>query len=634
MSRSPVPAAAEELGLPPRESKQDRRFRRLFFALLALVYFLPFPFLLPVNNPNENVRVYMTMALVEHGTFRIDASVARHGWTNDMAKVPPAAQRAASDGTPKTDAFYSVKSPGVSYLGVPAYAAFLATEKLRGAAIPAPNAPVAVREDFFRRAVWWLRIGAVQLPCFLFLLFFERFLRRFAPDPSLRYPAVVACGLGTNYLAYALLFASHALFAATAFTAFALVTAARLDRTHLGRLPTFRGALLAGLFAGLITLTDYQGFLLSVLVALYALCVYWRPKHLVGLALGGILPALPMLLFHARAFGSPFTPGHKFCETPEFAQKHAQGFYGFSATPDWNVFGRLSASFTYGFFGTSSFMWLALPAILFLLVRPRALLRGRGVRRLAVFVATLMMAALFLALSAANNWRGGWTVGPRLLGAAPPFFAFLVAWGAARIARNRRKTRFLARASVGGLAAAAVLQSGLLGVLCNTVPEDVARPVADLAIPLVRYGFVPHTLLEPLGLPRVGFALVLGALGLLAILPIFRKNRDERWPVLGGRVLFAAAFFVLGAAPAFAPSFRGEPARTDAKGALHYFVGIWEPKGLDARALLLARHANASDPATPEPRCLPRRLATVEHALGFDGDADRHNAEADQRGCP
>jgi hypothetical protein len=188
------------------------------------------------------------------------------------------------------------------------------------------------------------------------------------------------------------------------------------------------------------------------------------------------------------------------------------------------------------------------------------------------------------------------------------------------------------RASVGGLAAAAVLQSGLLGVLCNTVPEDVARPVADLAIPLVRYGFVPHTLLEPLGLPRVGFALVLGALGLLAILPIFRKNRDERWPVLVGRILFAASFFVLGAAPAFAPSFRGEPARTDAKGALHYFVGIWEPKGLDARALLLARHA--SDPATPEPRCLPRRLATVERALGFDGDADRHNAEADQRGCP
>src|ERR1700735_3509551 len=83
-----------------------------FFALTALVFTCVYPFFAWVNNPNENVRTYMTMAIVEEHTFRIDNQVARYGWVNDMAAVPePTGERH----------LFSVKGPAVSYAGVPFY---------------------------------------------------------------------------------------------------------------------------------------------------------------------------------------------------------------------------------------------------------------------------------------------------------------------------------------------------------------------------------------------------------------------------------------------------------------------------------------------------------------------------------
>lgn len=57
----------------------------LCLALAGVVILSVFPYLAAVNNPNENVRTYMTMALVEDGTLRIDRMVQRHGWINDMS---------------------------------------------------------------------------------------------------------------------------------------------------------------------------------------------------------------------------------------------------------------------------------------------------------------------------------------------------------------------------------------------------------------------------------------------------------------------------------------------------------------------------------------------------------------------
>jgi hypothetical protein len=59
---------------------------KAFFALLAVTYFPAYPYLQAVNNPNENTRTFLTMALVDDGTVALDRQVARHGWTNDWAR--------------------------------------------------------------------------------------------------------------------------------------------------------------------------------------------------------------------------------------------------------------------------------------------------------------------------------------------------------------------------------------------------------------------------------------------------------------------------------------------------------------------------------------------------------------------
>ena len=406
-------------------TRADARLTAVFFALTFVVYTLVFPYISVVNNPNENVRTYMTMAIVEGRTFRIDDIVGRHGWVNDMARAPETKMSASNAAAfcaehPGKCHLYSVKAPAVSYLGVPAYWAMT-----RIAKPPTLEASPEARTAWLRNSTWVLRIFSVQWPCFAFLVAFERWLRRVSHDVVLRLSAVTAVGLGTNYLAYALMFASHSLFGVAAFASFALITGERLRFADPRRRRLSR-ALWAGFFAGFATLLEYHALPVSIVLSLYALTTFYRPTRLAMFGLGGIANALALMFFQWRAFGDPLMPGHKMSENAMYAQLLSQGLFGIG-TPSWEVAGEISFSRSFGFFGTSSFMWLGLLA----LPAPLLLLGGRSSesRRVgrqwmvASGFAALAMVALWTTVSAAINWRGGWTVGPRYLGAAPPFFA-------------------------------------------------------------------------------------------------------------------------------------------------------------------------------------------------------------------
>src|SRR5262245_12156589 len=95
---------------------KQRGLHRLFFVLVLLPMLCVFPYLRQINNPNEFVRVYTVMSLVESGTFRIDEQVTTFGWVNDMARV-----RGKDDGI---EHYFMVKGPGVVYAGVPGYFLF------------------------------------------------------------------------------------------------------------------------------------------------------------------------------------------------------------------------------------------------------------------------------------------------------------------------------------------------------------------------------------------------------------------------------------------------------------------------------------------------------------------------------
>ncbi len=591
---------------------KDRLATRLVLGLAFLAFTCVFPYLGPINNPNENVRTYMTMAIVEEHTFKIDAMVERHGWVNDMAKVPDKRTGAAH--------LYSVKAPAISYAGVPVYWAFRAIAPRFGVERPTLASTPELKAAWLRDATWALRLFVVQLPCFFFLVWFERFLRGVTRDTVLRLSAVVAAGLGTNYLGYALMFASHAPFACAAFASFAIITRERALHPDDVAARRRSRAFWAGFFAGLATLLEYHAFPVSGALAIYALTTFWRPTRLMLFGLGAALNAGALMFFQWRAFGSPFTPGHRMSENPAFAALLNQGLFGIGK-PSAAVFVDVSLNHGFGFFGTSPFMWLGLLAI------PAAALAARGApfqragQRVAITALALSMLVLWVTVSAAINWRGGWTIGPRYLGAAPPFFAYAAAYALDRltVARGSRFARALARGAATGLAIASVAQMGLLGLLFNSIPESVTRPLPQLVLPLAEAGFVPHHLGELVGLPgRGAWYAIATATMLAAVVPALVPMRDGALEY-AGRLVIAAAFVFVGLRPAFSevPPAEGGDGGLD---ALRTLTSAWEPAGRDRITELRL--------AAPRDPCAWRRVADLERAIGRAGEAAQDERRA------
>jgi hypothetical protein len=576
-----------------------------FFALVFVPYACVFPYQ-NVNNPNENVRLYMTMALVEQHTFQIDALVDRYGWVNDMARL------AGRDGVEHD---YSLKAPGTSYAGVPFYWAFTKVAGRMGHPIPAAGDPPEAIAWWKRESIFVLRLFVVQLPAFAFLIWFERWLRGVTKDVALRLAALAATGLGTTYLAYALMFVSHTLAAVMTFTSFGLLAREWVNRgVHKrGTSPAF----VAGLFAGMATLVEYQAFPLSVLLALFAVFTFRRIYPLLAFGLGAAPSACALCFFQWRCFGSPFAAGYKSAENSDFAEWHRRGFYGLTRV-DWAVFKDLSLDRTFGFFSTSPFMGLSVLALLILVAPFEA--RPARTLRVPVVVALAMMLTLWTMISSAVNWRGGWTLGPRLLGAAPPFFAFGAVAGLEWVASRARWVRAAARGLATGLSTAGVFTLGLVAMLYNSVPEDVVRPLRDFAVPLARSGFVPYQVTDFVGWHSALLFCIPVGCAVAASLVSLLVNRERGSVPVALRLLFASFAFDAGMLPAFAATDGDQ--QSVAADWRKQFSKDWVPTGRDAVATGRARAEEASRGGDGRAPCLWLDLSGVERSLGWAEEAD------------
>jgi hypothetical protein len=178
-------------------SMRAERYEAWIFGLCAFAYVYVFPYQSSLNNPNENVRFYMTAALVDSHTYAIDAQRERWGYVNDAAV--------------HGGHIYSVKAPGTSFLGVPGYWLYSGVSSLLG------------REFDRTEALWVCRVTATILPTLCGLWAFVLFLRRRELALTLRLSTSVAVWLGSLLYGYGMLFVSHMLSAVVAFAAFAFL---------------------------------------------------------------------------------------------------------------------------------------------------------------------------------------------------------------------------------------------------------------------------------------------------------------------------------------------------------------------------------------------------------------------------
>lgn len=344
----------------------------LSVLLVAVLYLWVFPYHAVVNNPNENVRLYMTVAVVDDHTFAINRVESLWGYVNDKSV--------------REGRLYSSKAPGTSYVGVPFY--WLLTKVTGRHALPPAHPPtlrpgVAPPRPLDRAALlYFLRLTGNALPALLFAWYWHRFLDRRTRSPALRDAVFFSTMAGSSIYAYSVVFASHAQNALCLGAALmALVTVRERDAEDRssGRARVNPGLLfLAGLFGAGCTMFEYPAGIATLAVALwiasmgaerrrgllalaavalgvagalaakhqkgaavavgavaalaYGATLSWRGvKRLAAAGLGGAIPTGLTLLYHKRCFGSPFKPGYSYLENPTFREETNQGFFGATA---------------------------------------------------------------------------------------------------------------------------------------------------------------------------------------------------------------------------------------------------------------------------------------------------------------
>ena len=455
---------------------------------MVLGYLLVFPYFERLNNPNENVRIWLTRSIAAHGTLAIDAVEREWGEVSDRA----------TDG----HRHFSGKAPGTSLLGVPV--AFL-HDKLAGGA---PSK---------RTTTWAVRVFTVVLPLGLFLLLFARAVERETRSPAARDLLVLGLGLGTMMYPYGLAFVGHAQTAALLFGGYLAVRAGR--------------PALAGVLVGLSVVFEYQAVFAAVAVAGYAAYVFRRRSW--RFVVGGLGPALVLAWYHTALFGRPWeTPlGH--VEDPVFRMYHGQGVLGFTE-PRLSVVAASLFSVDYGLFVWSPLLLAGLVAVVVGLARAR---EGRA-ERIAILAVTVVM---ILFLSGLANWRGGWCAGgPRYIAAVVPFLVWAVA-----LSWSFWQRHALAGAALGGLVLASVAACLLAGAHFPHYPLQFDDPLFDLTLPLMGEGYAPYSLGTLVGL-RGLLSYVPLALAVLAALFLALRPLGKRAAV---SVAVAAAFMaVLGLA--------------------------------------------------------------------------------------
>ncbi|MFH1532278.1 MAG: hypothetical protein ABIK09_16250 [Pseudomonadota bacterium] len=457
------------------------------FAVLAVLYIYPL-FYFPINNPNERVRIYMTAAMVDHGSFIIGWRESHHrsfkdvgpvyerwGYVNDKALVCDDPELEPPD---CPGPLYSAKAPGTSFLAVPAYAAY----------------SVIGDTDDYREVTLFLRLALMVFPGLLFLWGFRRYTSRWVEDPWLLDVGTLGLGLGSMFTTYSHMVAGHQLTALLLFAGFALAEIGSRPETVRRR---HLLVILGGMATAMSVVVEYPSVVGAAAVGMMILVRALRTRRwtlLLAFCAGCVPPAFLMGWFHTAAFGAPWRTAYTTLENPQFVKDIAYGFMGIRAPELENLRGSFLAPYN-GMFFFAPWFALIVPAVLAL---PWLFRRLRGPTVLgAASTATAVVLLFTLFITCHSLWRGGWTLGPRYIVGFVPFAAFLILlWLETLDGLGRGPARFL----LAGLVLVSIAVTGASSLVTQGFPTAFYNPLREATLPLIGGGYATRTLGHAVGL--------------------------------------------------------------------------------------------------------------------------------------
>ena len=482
--------------------------RRSAYWLLGLLLFGSYAYFFQAGGANQNSRFDLVRALSERLSVSIDGYDQN---TRDKAVL--------EDGRA-----YSDKAPGQALTAVPAVA-------IAGAVVDAIGGPAARGSDSSVSLLAYLAtLVAAALPTVGAAVCLAFVAARLDASPGGALFAGLVYGIGTPAWAYATLLWGNALAAGCLMFAFAgsvallepgqsptgqlplaahgglgpaqpgsardgdtrPVAASRRDRV-LGLVIGLSGAwavaaasrrdrvlgLVIGLSAAWAVVTEYQAAPAAAIVV--SLALWHAARHggrarlrglIAWLGLGALGPLLVLAAYGTAAFGAPWRVGY---ENVVGFSGMREGVLGLT-TPKRVVLQEL-------LFG--SFRGL-LPLAPVLALAPVGLLwlwRRRTTARPSIVAALLVPGYYLLFNSAYYYWDGGYTFGPRLIGAALPCLVLGLAelWTWTGTLRHNLATA--ARAMLIALAGWGVAVTGMAVATIVVPAEDVPAPVWQLIVP-------------------------------------------------------------------------------------------------------------------------------------------------------
>lgn len=462
-------------------------------AICALAYLWLFNYSEPINNPNENVRVYMVRAIAEHHTYEIARRSAQGdhgpiydqwGYVNDKALVCDVPTKKPPDCTGR---LYAAKAPGMGFVGVLPHLAHL---KFRAYMHWPPPSKAAT--------LWWLRFSCVIVPTLIALLWLARHLSTRLDRPRIGLAVTLAAALGSLSLSYGQMFAGHQASGLALLLCFAAVL--RADKAgHPWAVAV------AGFGAAAAACIEFPAGPPGAILLGWLLLRRRDSKDLLWISLGAALPAGLLAHFDTVAFGAPWHLPYSHLENPGFVQDIAPGIFGISVPNKEKTLGSLISPYTGLYFFAP---WMALAWLGFVGSRPgRAPLGTTSFwldRRADALMASLICLYFLYFQCSHSLWRGGWVVGPRYITAMVPFAALAVAHGIDALpALPRRAASWLLAIS----AMVAIVVTGLSAAVSQGFPIGVHNPLNEVIGPLLRLGWVARNPLMELHVPGVWSAL-------------------------------------------------------------------------------------------------------------------------------
>ena len=431
-------------GLSAGSMRRSVRRRHPELGLFVLL-FTSYAFFVQGGGAGQNSRFALVRAIVERGTFRIDAY---HQRTFDKAFYG--------------GHFYSDKAPGLGFAAAPVY--WVVWPVLRFA-MPDPS------QEYWRELIglYLCTVFTVSLASAAAGVAFYRILLRFTERPVHALIIALAYGLGTPAFAYSTLFMSHQFCAALLILCFYVILQIR-DREA----PHRRWRLgLAGFLASSAVISEFPAILIAAALAVYLAFMLRNRVEFEWFVFGGLGPLALLAVYNYVCFDGVLVSAYRYEVNPYFREQMATGFMGLHWPRPAALMEILVGSYR-GLLTLSPFLIIGFAGLYWLSKR-------REWRREAVLCAAVVI--VYLTFGASYfMWWGGAAMGPRHL---VPMLPFLALPAAAALGKMKRIGPLLVGVSIAVV------------TLCTAVmpefPDDekrFRRPVTSMVLPFLAEGRV------------------------------------------------------------------------------------------------------------------------------------------------